>query len=54
VRGVFELLDECCGNCGVDGRCTSNVVEGRCVGRFAFLAPLLDFTDFGDNGVFSL
>jgi hypothetical protein len=30
-----------------------DVVEGRCLGRFAFLAPPAYFTDFGHDSFFS-
>ena len=29
-----------------------SMVEGRCRGRFSFLAPVANFADFGDNRVF--
>ncbi len=28
------------------------MVEGRCRGKFSFLAPVANFADFGDNRVF--
>ena len=47
----FGLLSEMRWNGDVDDSCV--VMESRCVGRVAFLAPLANFADFGDHGIFS-
>ncbi len=43
------LLLECWGICGIDNR--SAVIEGKCLGRFAFFPPLANFADFRNDCV---
>ena len=51
-RGIgFGLLREMRWDWDVDDSCV--VMESRCVGRVAFLAPLANFADFRDHGIFS-
>ncbi len=52
VIRVFGLLSKCWGNCGVGSRC--GMIEGTCLGRLAFLAPLPYSAYFGHNYVLGL
>ncbi len=49
-RVGFRLLTKVWWDCDVENWCSE--VEGRCLGRFSFLASLANFADFGDNRVF--